>query len=105
MRSLVSVRASLVDHEMEKHLSAIPETWVETLGWEDPLEKEMATHSSILAWKNHMDGVLVGYSPWGRKKSDRTECLHFLSSFFLSFILSFILSFFLSLHLSRAKFI
>ena len=51
MRSLVSVRASLVDHEMEKHLSAIPETWVETLGREDPLEKEMATHSSILAWR------------------------------------------------------
>ena len=32
------------------------ETWVQFLGWEDPLEKEMATHSSILAWKNPMDG-------------------------------------------------
>ena len=51
MRSLVSVRASLVDHQIKKHLSAILETWVETLDRKDPLEKEMATHSSILAWK------------------------------------------------------
>ena len=36
---------------MVKHLPAMPETWVRSLGWEDPLEKEMATHSSILAWK------------------------------------------------------
>ena len=34
-----------------KHLSAMQETWVQSLGREDPLEKEMATHSSILAWK------------------------------------------------------
>ena len=34
-----------------KHLPAIRETWVRSLGWEDPLEKEMATHSSTLAWK------------------------------------------------------
>ena len=40
-----------MDHQMEKHLSAILETWIETLGQEDPLEKEMATHSSILAWE------------------------------------------------------
>ena len=36
--------------EMVKSLPAIQETWVQSLGWEDPLEKEMATHSSILAW-------------------------------------------------------
>ena len=36
---------------MGKHLPARPETWVQSLGREDPLEKEMATHSSILAWK------------------------------------------------------
>ena len=36
---------------MEKHLSAIQETQVLSLGWEDPLEKEMAVHSSISAWK------------------------------------------------------
>ena len=34
-----------------KRLSAMQETWVRFLGWEDPLEKEMATHSSTLAWK------------------------------------------------------
>ena len=42
--------ASLVT-QMLKHLPAMQETWVRSLGWEDPLEKEMATHSSILAWK------------------------------------------------------
>ena len=36
---------------MVKHLSAMQETQVRSLGWEDPLEKEMAAHSSILAWK------------------------------------------------------
>ena len=34
-----------------KRLPAMRETWVRSLDWEDPLEKEMATHSSILAWK------------------------------------------------------
>ena len=37
---------------------------------EDPLEKEMARHSSILAWKVHGQRSLVGYSPWGCKESD-----------------------------------
>ena len=37
--------------QMVKHLPAVRETWVRSLGWEDPLEKEMATHSSTLAWK------------------------------------------------------
>ena len=45
-----SVGASLVA-QMIKHLPAVQETWVQSLGWEDPLEKEMATHSSTLAWK------------------------------------------------------
>ena len=43
-------RASLVA-QMLKCLSAVQETWVRSLGWEDPLEKEMAVHSSTLAWK------------------------------------------------------
>ena len=34
-----------------KNLPAMQDTWVQSLGWEDPLEKEMATHSSILAWE------------------------------------------------------
>ena len=42
--------ASLVAQRI-KHLPAMQETWVQSPGWEDPLEKEMATHSSILAWR------------------------------------------------------
>ena len=38
-----------------KNLLAMQETWVRSLGWEDPLEKEMATHSSILGLENFMD--------------------------------------------------
>ena len=51
------------------------ETWVRSLGREDPLEKEMATHSSTLAGKSHGQKSLVGYSPWGHKESDMTERL------------------------------
>ena len=40
------------------------------LGWEDPLEKEMATHSSILAGKSNGQRSLACYSPWGCKESD-----------------------------------
>ena len=40
---------------MVKNPSEIPETWVRSLGWEDPLEEGMATHSSILAWRIPMD--------------------------------------------------
>ena len=50
IKMLASWRSSLVA-QMVKHLPAIQETWVRSLGWEDPLEKEMATCSSTLAWK------------------------------------------------------
>ena len=43
--------ASLVT-QLVKNLPAMRETWVQSLGWEDPLEKGKATHSSILAWRN-----------------------------------------------------
>ena len=42
--------ASLVAQRL-KRLPPMRETWVQSLGWDDPLEKEMVTHSSILAWK------------------------------------------------------
>jgi len=42
--------------QMVKHLPTMWETWVQSMGWKYPLEKEMETHSSILAWKNPMDG-------------------------------------------------
>ena len=60
-----------------KCLPAMRENWVRSLGWEDPLEKEMVTHSSILAWKSHGWRSLVGYSSRGCKELDTTEQLHF----------------------------
>ena len=46
--------ASLVA-QMVKNLPAMQKTWVQSLGWEDPPEEDMATHSSILAWRIPMD--------------------------------------------------
>ena len=59
---------------MVKNLPAMQKTWVQPLGWEDPLEKGMATHSSILDWRipwTEEPGRL--YSPWGLKEFDMTE--------------------------------
>ena len=56
-----------------KNLPAVQETQVQSLGQEDPLEKEMATHSSILAWESHGQRSLPGYSPWGRQEVDPSE--------------------------------
>ena len=84
--------------QMVKDLPAMQETQVPSLGGEDPLEKEMATHSNILAWtvacqvplsmkfsrqptpiflpgEFHGQRNLAGYSPWGHKESDMTEQL------------------------------
>ena len=53
---------------MVKVLPAMQETGVQSLGWDDPLEKEMATHYSILAWKiPWTEETWWGYTPWGRK--------------------------------------
>ena len=52
------------------------ETQVQSLGWEDALEMEMATHSSILAWKIPWTEEPEGYSPWGREDSDMTAHTH-----------------------------
>ena len=51
---------------MVKNLPAVQETQVTSLGQEDPLEGEMATHSSVLAWE-------IPGSPWGHRESDTTE--------------------------------
>ena len=64
---------------MVKCLSAMQETWVRSLGQEDPLEKEMAPHSSTLARKIPWTEEPGRYSPRGRKESDMTERLHFTS--------------------------
>ena len=60
-----------------KHLPAMQETWVRSLGWEDPLEKEMEPTPVLLPGKFYGWRSLVGYSPWGRKELDMTEQLHF----------------------------
>ena len=57
---------------MVKHLLTMRETWVQSLGWEDLLEKEMATHSSILAWKIPWTEETGGLQPMGSEKSDAT---------------------------------
>ena len=64
----------LVAH-MVKNLPAMWETWIWSLGWEDPLEEGMATHASILAWRIAMDREAQWASPWGHKESDTTEQL------------------------------
>ena len=61
--------ASLVT-QLVKNPPAMWEIWVQSLDWEDPLEKGKATHSSILAWR-----IPCLYSPWGCKESDMTEQL------------------------------
>ena len=70
------LRASLVVQRL-KRLPAMWETWVLSLGREDPLEKEMATHSSILAWRIPWMEELGGLQSTGCKESDTTERLHF----------------------------
>ena len=101
------VRASLVAQRL-KRLPPMWETWVRSLGWEDPLEKEMVSHSSILAWRipwtekpgrlpstglqrvrhdwARKTGKLAGCSPWGRKELEMTERLHLTSNFIKLFI-------------------
>ena len=64
--------ASLVVQTV-KNLPAIQETWFQSLSWEGPLEKGMATHSTILTWRIPRTKEPGGYSPWGCKESDRTE--------------------------------
>ena len=79
MASLVAQRLKCLPAMRETWVRSLGrETWVQSLGWEDPLEKEMATHSSTLAWRIHGGRSLVGYSLWGRKESDTTERLHSL---------------------------
>ena len=54
--------------------------WVQYLGCKDPMEKEMATHSSMLAWRISWKRSLVGYSPWDHKYLD----LHLIKSHVIS---------------------
>ena len=61
---------------MVKNPPAMQETWVQSLGWEDPLEEGMTAHSSILPWRIPMDRrAWRATSPWGHKELDTTERL------------------------------
>ena len=59
-----------------KHLPAILQTWVQSLGWEDPLEKEMATHSNIFAWSTPWTEECGRLQSMGHKELDMTEQLN-----------------------------
>ena len=59
------IYASLVAQTV-KNLPAMKETWVQSLGWEDPLEKEKATHSSLLPWRIQWTALPMGSQRVGR---------------------------------------
>ena len=65
-------------------MPAMWETWVRSLGREDPLEKEMVTHSGILAWRIPWTEELGGLQSTGHKESDTTERLHFTNFAYLT---------------------
>ena len=65
--------------QIVKRLPAVWETRVQSLAWEDPLEKEWQPTPVPLPGKSNGQRSLLGYSPWGRKESDATEQHHFLS--------------------------
>ena len=58
---------------MVKNLPAMQETWVQSLGQEDPLEEDMTTHSSILAWRSPWTEEPSGATAGGCKESDMAE--------------------------------
>ena len=74
---MISLSGASLIAQLVKNLPAMQETLVRSLGWEDPMEKGKATHSSILAWR-----IPWTDSPWGHKESGTTErlSLHSLSS-------------------------
>ena len=69
----LSTKVHLIKALTVKRLSTMWETQVRSLGWEDPLEKAMAIHSSTLAWKIPWTEEPDGLHPWGRQESDMTE--------------------------------
>ena len=66
--------------QLVKNLPVMQKTWVQVLGWKEPLEKGLATHSSILAWRIldsfGISGDILD-SPWCHKESNTTEHFHF----------------------------
>ena len=62
--------------QLVKNLPTVQETWVQSPGQEDPLEKKTATHSVFLPGKSHGQRSLACYSPWCNKETDMTEHAH-----------------------------
>ena len=79
---IAHIKSSLVA-QMVKDLPAVKETWVQSLGREDPMEKKMATHSSTLAWRIPWMEEYGRLQSTGSQESDTTERLYFLFLFFM----------------------
>ena len=75
LRRWLSDGTSLVAQSVKK-TPAMQENRVQSLGWEDPLEKRMAAHSVFLPREFHGQSILLGRSPWGCKELDTTERLN-----------------------------
>ena len=80
---LFTLKGSLVA-QMTKNPPAMWETWVRSLGQEDPLQGEMLTTPIILPIEFHRQRSPVGYSPWDRKQTDMTEQLTLSSELWVS---------------------
>ena len=65
-----------------KNLPAMQETWVRPLGWEDPLKKRLATHSSVLAWRIPWTEGPGGLQSTGLQSSTRLSTIHFSAFYF-----------------------
>ena len=74
VKNIIILKCQLVA-QMVKNLTATQETRIWSLGQENPLEKGMATHSSILAWRISWTEAPGGLSPWVHKEADTTEWL------------------------------
>ena len=76
----MSLSGSELVPQIIKNLPAMQKTQVRSLGWEDPLEKGMGTHSSIV-WRTPQTDDLVGYSPQGHTELDMTDLTLSISNF------------------------
>ena len=64
--------------QMVKSLPIVQETWVQSLGWEDPCKREWQPTPAFLSGESHGLSRLAGYSPWGCKELDTTEQLIYI---------------------------
>ena len=70
-------------------MKELQETWLPSLGREDPLEEGMATHSMFLPGESHGQRSLAGNSPWGHKELDTTEAIAGTHIFYHKFTINF----------------